>query len=147
MSRLSPLAAVLLLAAAATNAQAPAPAGKPATPVAESESLPLPQAPATDAVLEGRGAGHYLLRALGSLVIVAGIVVACYYLGLRLRAGGRLASGGPIEVLHTKALGPGRALHLVEVEGRRLLVGSSQNGVWLIRELDERPREENATGP
>ena len=86
MSRLSPLAAVLLLAAAATNAQAPAPAGKPATPVAESESLPLPQAPATDSALEGRGAGYYLLRALGSLVIVAGIVDLAGRGGLQARA-------------------------------------------------------------
>jgi len=145
MSRLVLLGAVLLLAASAAVAQGPPATGQPGGAAAESEKLPLPQPSAAPTLPEGRGAAYYLLRALGSLVLVAGIVVGCYYLGLRLRATGPAARSGPIEVLHTKPLGPGRALHVIQVEGHRLLVGSSPNGVRLIRELDDQPPEDNAS--
>jgi flagellar biosynthetic protein FliP len=65
------------------------------------------------------------------------LVVLCALLGARalvLRSGlaSSLASGRRIRVIESQVLGPKSRIHLVDVEGQRLLVGSGEQGVTLL---------------
>ncbi len=70
------------------------------------------------------------------LMAVAGLA----YLGLqvlrRWLPGGGTSPGACLRVLETRKLGPRQALHLVEVEGQRLLVGATEHQLTLLAALD-----------
>jgi flagellar protein FliO/FliZ len=68
-------------------------------------------------------------RAALALVVLA----ACAFL-VRRRVR-RKAIPGPVAVLARAPLGPGLGIVLLEVEGRRLLVGWGKDGVRLVRDL------------
>ncbi|MFH1862295.1 MAG: flagellar biosynthetic protein FliO, partial [bacterium] len=42
-----------------------------------------------------------------------------------------------IQILSSKSLGTRRAVHLLEVEGKRILIGSSEAGITLIENLGD----------
>lgn len=71
------------------------------------------------------------------LVTSAGAVV---WLRRRsLRAG--QAAEGRLKCLEKVRLQPGKVLHLVEVDGVRLLVSSGENGVQLVTRIEEEKEE------
>ena len=77
----------------------------------------------------------YLLSVFISLAIV--LVLA--WLALKFLAGrmGSLGfSGKNIRLVETMPLGYRRSLHIVEVGGKVLLIGSTEGGVTLLAELD-----------
>jgi flagellar biosynthetic protein FliO len=88
-----------------------------------------------------------LARFIVSLVLVLGLAYATI-LGLKRFTGLKSAggsSGRRIKIVENSQLGPNRALHLVEIGGRRLLVASTPNQVSLIAEIEaEAPREGEA---
>ncbi|HEX7344516.1 MAG TPA: flagellar biosynthetic protein FliO [bacterium] len=45
--------------------------------------------------------------------------------------------GDQIQILSVRALGSRKSLHLVQVEGRRLLVGSTDTNINLIKDLEK----------
>ncbi|MBQ3319211.1 MAG: FliO/MopB family protein [Spirochaetia bacterium] len=47
-----------------------------------------------------------------------------------------------IKVEATKVLAPGKTVHIIEVEGRRFLVGSADHSVGLLAELDRKEQEQ-----
>jgi len=82
-------------------------------------------------------------QALLSLAVVIGLIYLVYF-GLRKLNDRQLGAEaeGPMRVAQARHLGGDRWLYLVEVEGRRLLVGGTGAGLALIAEL-----EPGATGP
>ncbi|MBR4797606.1 MAG: flagellar biosynthetic protein FliO [Spirochaetia bacterium] len=47
-----------------------------------------------------------------------------------------------IKVEATKVLAPGRIVHIIEVEGRRFLVGTADHSVQLLAELEKKEQKE-----
>lgn len=76
------------------------------------------------------------LKGLGALFFVLALILICAWLArryLRLSPHGSV-KGDQIRILSSRALGPKRSMHLVEVEGQKLLVGSSEEGVTLLKD-------------
>ncbi|MCP5055611.1 MAG: flagellar type III secretion system pore protein FliP [bacterium] len=76
--------------------------------------------------------GSALLVVLGCLALLR---VALQWTGLA----GVGAKRGSLRVVETCALGSRKRLHVVEVEGERLLVGSSESGLAMLHHLPENP--------
>ncbi len=74
-----------------------------------------------------------LLRALAGLALVVGLVLLTRYLLLRMGPGG---SSPTVRLREVARLGPHHVLYVVEVEGRRLLLGSQ---LTVLAELDPAP--------
>ncbi|GEM_PF-6260512 len=73
-----------------------------------------------------------LLRAAAALAIVAGLIYLAGYLLKRAQAAGliRAAAGQRrIRLLETARLGPDSYIHLVQVDGRTVLVATGRGGV------------------
>jgi flagellar biosynthetic protein FliO len=102
---------------------------------------------------EGRGESIgsttvYFLRVLGSLAVLSLLIYLVVWFLRRLsRHSGildgisrwRLGSGRRhMRLLETMSLGPTRGLHLLEVAGRILIVGSTAGSVTLIAEVTDR---------
>jgi len=79
------------------------------------------------------------LRLLAGLLLVLGIMLLLYALskrGLRWLPGSR---EGRIHIRETRPLGGKKALCLVEVQGRELLLGVASERIELLCELDAAP--------
>lgn len=102
----------------------------------------LPQQPPA---LPAYEPGPYLLQALVSLAVVVGLIYGAYYLLRRLQGPAlRLTGEGPMQVVQSVPLAGGNVLHLVQVEGRTLLVASGPQGVTLVDKGDEAAEEGEA---
>jgi flagellar biosynthetic protein FliO len=123
-------------AAPATGAPAAA-----ATTVADRESLPIPEGSSGPASVGGGDLGGTAFRLLLGLLVVVGLILGVWYLLRRLQRGRYPALGetstGLISVLATTPLGPGRALHIVRVADRVVLVGATDHAVQPIATLDD----------
>lgn len=86
----------------------------------------------------GQGYGELLASSLLLLALVIGalvaVVVGARALGRRGRGAGR---GGWMEVLARLPLEPRRSLYVVRVAERTLVLGASEQGLTLLRELDD----------
>lgn len=99
--------------------------------------------------LAGDGAGAVdmfasSLKTLGALVLVLALIlviawIARRYLHFLPQSAGK---DEDIRILSGKALGPKRSVHLLEVEGHKLLVGSTEEGVTLLKEFGNAVRQE-----
>ncbi len=77
-------------------------------------------------------------KALGALLLVLGLVLVLAWLAKRFLPflpQAALRDSKDIRLVAVKSLGPKKSLVLVEVEGRRLLVGVSDSGVTLIQDF------------
>jgi flagellar protein FliO/FliZ len=95
--------------------------------------LPVTAHAAADAPDPMIGSG---LRMIAGLLLVLGLMLLLYALskrGLRWLPGSR---EGKIRIRETRPLGAKKALCLVEVQGRELLLGVSNDGINLLCELD-----------
>ena len=124
--------------------------GSPAFGVVSAEQPPSGTAWWSDPnglLSEDRGVtGGLVLKTVVSLVFVLGLGVAAAY-GLR-RLGPRFGriQGKEIRVVETTALGPKRALHIVEAAGQRFLIGSTPDHVTLLAPLSS-PLTQPKTDP
>lgn len=77
-----------------------------------------------------------MFETIAALCVVLGAIVLLRTLVVRL---GLSSSGvserGLIKIVETKSLGAKRQLHLVEVDGRRLLIGASEAGIHRLARL------------
>ncbi|MBU1881019.1 flagellar biosynthetic protein FliO, partial [bacterium] len=75
------------------------------------------------------------LKTFGALVLVLVLIVVLSWLARRYLhfLPSTTVKGGVIKVLETKPLGPKRSLHVVEIEGRKILIGSSEGGIALLQ--------------
>ena len=77
-----------------------------------------------------------LLRGALSLLLVLGLIALCAWL-LRRLAGSRLNRSGPLQLLAMLPLSQRERVALVEVDGRRLLLGVAPGQVSLLRDCGE----------
>ena len=90
------------------------------------------------------GYGLYLLQTLLALGVVCLLAFVLLRWGAKwLYGAGR--SGQRMRLVERLPLEPRRALYLVEVAGRRLVLGSSENGVTLLVELEPETVEKEAS--
>ena len=106
---------------------------------------PVPAGATTAAEAKDRAAATSptatLLRALGSLAIVLGLMMLAAYLFKRY--GSRLTGAGPtdradtIRIVSTKLLGGRRSLMLIRVRGQTLLLGVTPQSINCLTEIQE----------
>lgn len=76
-----------------------------------------------------------LVRMLPSLAVIVGALLLLRHWAQK----GRGSSSTPMRVVSRTGIGKGSVVAVVEVGGRRLLVGAAEQGVSLLTELDEQP--------
>ncbi len=90
--------------------------------------------------LSAHGPGYYLLRALGSLVVVIGLIVTTYLL-LRRFSGHEVprvgsATCGPVEVLQILPVDAGRRVYLLAVADKAYIVAWSGDTATLLGTME-----------
>lgn len=83
--------------------------------------------------------GETLLVGVRVVVSLAIVLLLLWYLARRLGAGPTTARRVPVTVLGRQSLNRHAGVTVVEVGGRTLLLGVSDNGVSLLTELDTPP--------
>ncbi|MSR46776.1 MAG: hypothetical protein EXS13_06915 [Planctomycetes bacterium] len=73
---------------------------------------------------------------IGAVLVVGGLLAALPFATRRFATAAR--GRGAIELLETRPLGGRRSLLLIQVEGRRLLLGASEHGLALVTELSSK---------
>jgi flagellar protein FliO/FliZ len=75
---------------------------------------------------------------LASLSIVVGMIFLAYYLANRFLKGNLMKKSVPryIRVVESRFLAPKKSLMLVEVGGEYLLLGSTDSGLSLLKQVD-----------
>ncbi len=87
--------------------------------------------------------GGTVLKMVGSLVMILGLIIFLSYWLKRLRPGTLSAGRNPaMRLVGTLNLAPKRAVALIEVCDQWLLVGVGTESVTLISKLDPPPHEE-----
>lgn len=79
-----------------------------------------------------------IFQMIASLAIVLGVILLCRHLANRFVGGGMTGKGVPryIRVVENRFLAPKKSLMLVEVGGEYLLLGSTGEGISLIKQID-----------
>ena len=125
---------VLLLLATPLTARADEP---PATQSAAEDRLPFMTNNQPDNAEQAPSAAGLLVRTLGALVLILGLIVAVAW-GLKRFAGGRFGSPGEdapqLAVLNSLSLGAKRSLAIVRFGERTLLLGSTPQAITLLAE-------------
>lgn len=106
-------------------------------------AIPAVMLPCTAFAAAGDGGSGFslaggILQMIASLAVVLGVILLCRYLANRLFGGGTTAKGVPryIRVVENRFLAPKKSLLLVEVGGEYLLLGSTGEGINLIKQID-----------
>jgi len=92
--------------------------------------------PALAATGDSLSLGHAAIRSVASLALVVALILIISVAARRWL--GRVPAGGhrnPIQIVASRALGSRATITMLEVEGERLLVGSSPHGLGLICKL------------
>lgn len=111
------------------------------TPQTEEEILFDQARDATGSENAPEPAGMLTIWSFVSMVLIlAGVVAAIYGLFFLLKrmSGQNYTDNNLIRVLSTKTLSSTRAVHLLSLGKRYLLVGSAENGVNLLAEIDDK---------
>jgi flagellar protein FliO/FliZ len=104
---------------------------------AENTKLNLGATSATG-VVKSPGGGSSIIRTLGGLLLVVGLIYAVAWVLRRVkRSREDQASGRGLQSVATLPLGSGRSLHLVRAGTDVILVGSSEHGVAPIQRYTE----------
>ena len=82
-----------------------------------------------------------ILVTAGLIVVALGAIYVMRRYNFLPPASPKPVEGGSTRVLQTLRLGPRASLHVVEFEGRRILVGQSEKGVGLIASAAGEERE------
>lgn len=105
--------------------------------------LPVLCLPGAACAAEGTGTGGFsfvsgFFQMVASLSIVVGLIFLAYYLTNRFLKGSLVNKSVPryIRVVESRFLAPKKSLMLVEVGGEYLLLGSSDSGLSLIKQVD-----------
>jgi flagellar biogenesis protein FliO len=83
------------------------------------------------------GPVYYLLRAIGSLMVVVALILLTYYALQKLRLPSSAAHvEGPMKLLQVLPLSAGRFVYLVALGSRVYVIAWSQEGCTLIGQVD-----------
>jgi len=130
-----PAPAVTEAAPAPTHAARTAPPAAPAhAPAPSAETAPVPLRPLPGAASARPDLWSSGIRMAGGLLLVLGLLAAGVAVLRRVR-GATLGGRMPIRVLATASLGSRQNIVVVEVEGRRLVVGVTPGGMELLADL------------
>jgi flagellar biosynthetic protein FliO len=119
---------------AASPVQTPAAAPQPA-----NDRLPFMMADERDSREQPPSAAGLLLRTLGALLLIVGLIVAAAW-GMKRFGGARFGTpqedAPPLAVLNSLSLGDRRSLTIVRFGERTLLLGSTAHAVTLLAEAE-----------
>ncbi len=104
------------------------------------QELIIPDSPAGPASGAAFGIWDFL-RTLLVLALVIGAVYGVLHLLKKVHPRFIQADDRQIKIEGTKVIAPGRMIHIIEVENRRFLVGSSDHSVQLLAELDKKEQD------
>ena len=105
------------------------------------QDLVIPDSPAVGAASGGFGLWDFF-RTLLVLALVIGAVYGVLHLIKKVQPKFIQGDDKKIKVEATKVLAPGRIVQIIEVEGRRFLVGTVDHSVQLLAELDKKEQKE-----
>jgi len=104
------------------------------------QDLIIPDSPAGVATGAAFGVWDFF-RTLLVLALVIGAVYGVLHLLRKMHPRFVQTDDKQIKVEGTKVIAPGRMIHIIEVENRRFLVGSSDHSVQLLAELDRKEQD------
>jgi flagellar protein FliO/FliZ len=107
-------------------------------------ALALAEEAAAVAPMPGEDFGAALSKMLLALAVVLGLLGGLYWLARRFMPSQAGGPSGGMRVLGRLPLGPRKGLVLVEVAGRVLVLGMSEQGLNLLTTLDD---PQQITGP
>ncbi len=126
---------LLVLAPGEAFAAAPPAVGTDTTQLSEAVKNGAGAA-AKSARSSSTGGGAFIRMVVGLFIVLA-VIYGIYWLlktyGKSKKSGGAGESGGGIDVVATRALGPNRSLHLVRVGDEFVLVGAAEQAVTQLR--------------
>jgi len=114
---------------------------------AQASSITTNTAENTDALVRSVGSEPNIITLISSLIIVILSIYICarFYTWLKKvgfkvvgQQGGSLDSSR-VTVVSTTPLGNNKTLHVVELDGKRMLIGASTNSIDLIKDLGSYP--------
>jgi len=77
------------------------------------------------------------LKMMGAVVLIIGLGVGLVYVSKRFLPKVGSAPGRRIQITETVPLGARKALHLVEVEGRKVLIGSTAERITMLADVSD----------
>jgi len=83
------------------------------------------------------GSTELFFKMMLSILLVAGLGVGALYLSKKVLPRVTKACGKEIRVVETTYLGPRKALHLVEIGGQRLLIGSTNESIVTLADVGD----------
>lgn len=117
------------------------PAASPAAPLAEQspvdDRLPFMADSSRDNQDQPPGTGGLMLRTLGALLLIVGLIVAAAWLMKRFGGArfGKVADDAPeLSIMNSVALGDKRSLAIVRFGERTLLLGSTAQSITVLAE-------------
>ncbi len=129
----------------ATAKSMPVKASAPAEPAKAAETAPVPLKPLPHGLAERPDLLSSGLKMAGGLLLVLGLLAAGVAVLRRVRGAG-LGGRTPIRVLASASLGSRQNIVVVEVEGRRLVVGVTPGGMELLADLTAQDTSGDAPG-
>lgn len=122
-----------------TQAVTPTPMAAATPEKEQSERLPFLAGAEHDFRESAPSTGGLMLRTLGALILVVGLIVAAAWTLKRLggpRFGAATENAPELTVLNSLSLGDKRSLSIVRFDGRTLLLGSTPQALTLLAEVD-----------
>ena len=83
------------------------------------------------------GNGEFFFRAILSVLFVVVLGVAAVYVSKKLLPQLARVPGKEIRIVETVHLGPRKALHLIQIDNRRFLIGSSNENITKLAEMTD----------
>lgn len=115
----------------------------PAPPMQEDDTIAFMREEGAETASEGPSAGGLLVRTIGALMLIVGLLVAAGYALKRLggpKFGTPRSDAPELAVLASVALGDKKSLTVVRFGERTLLVGSTTSGITLLADEHEYDR-------
>ncbi len=115
----------------------------PAPPMQEDDAIAFMREDGAESASEGPSAGGLLVRTIGALMLIVGLLVGAGYALKRLggpKFGTPRSDAPELAVLASVALGDKKSLTVVRFGERTLLVGSTTNGITLLADEHEYDR-------
>lgn len=83
------------------------------------------------------GSKELFFKMMLSVLLVVGLAVGALYVSKKVLPNVTKPGGKEIQVIETTYLGPRKALHLIEIGGQRLLIGSTNESIATLAEIGD----------
>lgn len=102
----------------------------------ESDSLYGSEPNLFDGTGYSTGGGEFLYRAMGAVLLVLVLGITAIYISKKLLPKITNISGKEIRIIETIHLGPRKAVHLIEVCNQRFLIGSTNENIIKLADIN-----------